>query len=77
MIRPLEPNTALRGISPVGRAILKGRADSRTPSALILGAGQLWIPESVSARPEMPDAGFIAPAPVATWLQDIAPRRAA
>jgi len=38
------------------------------PGALILRAGQLWSPESVSARPGTPDAGFIAPAPVATWL---------
>jgi hypothetical protein len=124
MISGLEPSTALRGISPVRRAILKGRADGDIRSSvetvrrastlaelaawqkkklerakaesklrelvhtrrcdptelfpslarfahagvLILGAGQLWIPECVSARPGMPDAGFIAPAPVATWI---------
>jgi hypothetical protein len=31
----------------------------------MLGAGELWIPECVSIRPETPDAGFIAPVPVA------------
>jgi hypothetical protein len=30
-------------------------------AAVILGIGELWIPESVSTRPGMLDAGFIAP----------------
>jgi hypothetical protein len=51
--------------------------DSCTVGSLILGAGRLWIPECVSARPGTPEAGFIGPAPVATWFSDVALLRAA
>src|SRR5262245_435330 len=48
------------------RASSRHQPDSRTLGARIRGAGQLWIPECVSARPGTPDAGYIAPKPVAT-----------
>src|SRR4051812_4874553 len=72
----IDPGSAsVSGSSPSSAPVkvlgypTKSAAQScNTTRRRVIRPWQLWSPECVSARPGMPDAGFIAPAPMPSWL---------